>query len=181
MRPYPIETLNPSSLFPLQGAAGSGAVGRDARIRAVLAPRNAQISPELIRNFHLFERHRERLGLAPSDETRAYVQVLVPRNLESQLPGFLEALEREAPRLGVTDIQIALAQLEEVFLSVALKARICSIQSALFKRQLNQLPHVWVSLRSELLAESPIMQASSLAVRHAHGGVCIKHSKLVHT
>lgn len=47
----------------------------------------------------------------------------MPRNLESQLPGFLEALERNAPELGVTDIQIALSQLEEVFLRVALKVR----------------------------------------------------------
>lgn len=45
----------------------------------------------------------------------------MPRRLEGQLPAFLEALEQAAPRLGVTDIQIALAQLEEVFLSVALK------------------------------------------------------------
>lgn len=49
------------------------------------------------------------------------MQFLVPRTLEHRLPGVLEALERSAPQLGVTDIQIALSQLEEVFLSVALK------------------------------------------------------------
>ena len=59
--------------------------------------------------------------MAPSDETRAYVQFLVPRALEHRLPAFLEALERSAPQLGVTDIQIALSQLEEVFLRVALQ------------------------------------------------------------
>ena len=61
--------------------------------------------------------------MAPSDETRAYVQFLVPRALEPRLPGFLEALEQSAPQLGVTDIQIALSQLEEVFLRVALQVR----------------------------------------------------------
>lgn len=77
---------------------------------------NDSIAPVNI-SFH----YRERLDVAPSDETRAYVQFLVPRALEPRLPGFLEALERSAPQLGVTDIQIALSQLEEVFLRVALQ------------------------------------------------------------
>ena len=57
---------------------------------------------------------RERLGLTPSEQTRAYVQWLVPRELEGRLPGFLSALEAAAPALAVTDIQISLTSLEEV-------------------------------------------------------------------
>ena len=76
--------------------------------------------------------------MAPSDETRAYVQFLVPRALEPRLPGFLEALERSAPQLGVTDIQIALSQLEEVFLRVALQVRVSEFISSGGLRPLNQ-------------------------------------------
>lgn len=57
---------------------------------------------------------REWLGLEPSDETRAYVQWLVPRELEGRLPDFLAALESAAPSLSVTDVQISLTSLEEV-------------------------------------------------------------------
>ena len=76
--------------------------------------------------------------MAPSDETRAYVQFLVPRALEPRLPGFLEALEQSAPQLGVTDIQIALSQLEEVFLRVALQVRVSEFISFGGLRPLNQ-------------------------------------------
>ena len=59
-------------------------------------------------------RCRRQLGLAPADETRAYVQLLVPRALEDRLPAFLQRLEAGQQDLGVTDIQIGLTSLEEV-------------------------------------------------------------------
>lgn len=62
-----------------------------------------------------------------SEESRAYVQFLVPHALESQLAGFLAKLEAASPELGICDIQMSLTSLEEVFLNIAKKVRWHSI------------------------------------------------------
>jgi hypothetical protein len=59
----------------------------------------------------------------PSDESRAYVQFLVPHSLESQLAAFLAKLEDSSAELGVSDVQLGLTSLEEVFLTIAKKVR----------------------------------------------------------
>ena len=59
----------------------------------------------------------------PAEENLAYTQFLVPKALEGKLPAFLAELEDRGPELGVTDVQIRLATLEEVFLSIARKVR----------------------------------------------------------
>lgn len=64
---------------------------------------------------------KQRLGLDPVDETRAYTTFLVPRDLEPRLISFLGQLECDAPGLGVTDTQMSLTSLEEVFLAIARK------------------------------------------------------------
>lgn len=62
---------------------------------------------------------RDSLGLSPKEENRAYITYLIPRNQEKALPGFLNKLESEQERLKITDIQLSLTTLEEVFLKIA--------------------------------------------------------------
>jgi hypothetical protein len=50
-------------------------------------------------------------------------QYLVPRSEEGRLVGFLSELDSQRGALGVTDLQISLTSLEEVFLTIAKKVR----------------------------------------------------------
>jgi len=63
-----------------------------------------------------------------AEENRAYIHFLVPREKEGELPGFLASLEDEMTRLGLTDLKLSLATLEEVFLSIAAKAEAEHVQ-----------------------------------------------------
>ena len=64
---------------------------------------------------------RAELGLEAAEESRAYVQFLVPHSLESCLAAFLAKLEASSGQLGVVDVQMSLTSLEEVFLTIAKK------------------------------------------------------------
>ncbi|GAX72794.1 hypothetical protein CEUSTIGMA_g249.t1 [Chlamydomonas eustigma] len=64
------------------------------------------------------------MGLHPSEEGRVYLGYLVPKEQESNLMPFLKQLEADSARLGVTDLQISLTSLEEVFLNIAKNAEI---------------------------------------------------------
>lgn len=64
----------------------------------------------------------DRLGLAPYDEGRAYTTFIIPREMEDKLSGFLDALKGAKDQLGITDTQMSLTTLEEVFLTIARKA-----------------------------------------------------------
>ena len=50
------------------------------------------------------------------------MQYRVPREQEAALPGLLATLEADKARLGVSDVQISLTSLEEVFLTIARQA-----------------------------------------------------------
>ncbi|KAG2423312.1 hypothetical protein HXX76_015459 [Chlamydomonas incerta] len=67
----------------------------------------------------------ERLGLAaPVEESKAYLVYLVDREREPQLNGFLKDLEAQRDTLGITDVQLSLTSLEEVFLNIARAAEV---------------------------------------------------------
>jgi len=93
------------------------------------APVDSGAAPATGRTQRVKDFFKEWLGLEPSDETRAYVQWLVPRELEGRLPDFLAALESAAPSLSVTDVQISLTSLEEVFLSIAAKTEAAAAEA----------------------------------------------------
>ena len=57
---------------------------------------------------------QDRLGLAPADNTGAYLSYHIPASQAPALPEFLQALEAAGPELGVTDVNIGLTSLEEV-------------------------------------------------------------------
>ena len=98
------------------------------------------------------------MGLDPSDESRAYVQFLVPHSRQvstthlsyhvqdeddvhfcqklcsgylleapccgqAEMADVLERLEACSAELGITDVQLSLTSLEEVFLTIARKVR----------------------------------------------------------
>lgn len=50
------------------------------------------------------------------------MQYRIPRSAEASLPAFLAALKEQQGRLGVTDVQISLTSLEDVFLRIAQQA-----------------------------------------------------------
>lgn len=60
---------------------------------------------------------QSRLGLAPADDTGAYLSYHIPASQEPTLTTFLAELEAEGARLGVTDVNIGLTSLEEVHIN----------------------------------------------------------------
>jgi hypothetical protein len=89
----------------------------------VLQPGSSDNSPEAlasraegVREFFL-----ARLGLLPFDEGRCHLHYLVPREQEGQLGDVLVELEAQQAKLGVSDVQLSLTSLEEVFLTIARK------------------------------------------------------------
>jgi len=70
------------------------------------------------------------LNLEPRDENRAYITYLIPRSHEKELPKFLARLEASKEELHITDIQLSLTTLEEVFLSIARQAEIEALQQS---------------------------------------------------
>ena len=57
---------------------------------------------------------QDRLGLAPADNTGAYLSFHIPATQAAALPEFLQELESAGPELGVSDLNIGLTSLEEV-------------------------------------------------------------------
>jgi hypothetical protein len=89
----------------------------------VLQPASGDNSPdalacrgEAVREFFI-----SRLGLLPFDEGRAHLHYLVPREHEARLGALLVELEQQRDAVGVSDVQLSLTSLEEVFLTIARK------------------------------------------------------------
>lgn len=70
---------------------------------------------------------QDRLGLAPADNTGAYLSYHIPASQAPALPEFLQALEAAGPELGVTDVNIGLTSLEEV----SQRSRFCVVSCLL--------------------------------------------------
>jgi ABC-type multidrug transport system ATPase subunit len=61
---------------------------------------------------------------APEEIKGTYAVYTIPKSFESRLPSALKALEESKVSLGVSDVQIQMTSLEEVFLNIAKKAEI---------------------------------------------------------
>ncbi|KAI8468323.1 MAG: hypothetical protein J3K34DRAFT_523031 [Monoraphidium minutum] len=79
---------------------------------------------EAVRDFFL-----ARLALLPFDEGRCHLHYLVPREHEGRLGGVLVELERQQATMGVSDVQLSLTSLEEVFLTIARKAELAAAEA----------------------------------------------------
>eukprot|EP01024_Parvocaulis_polyphysoides_P015911 TRINITY_DN1703_c0_g2_i9.p1 TRINITY_DN1703_c0_g2~~TRINITY_DN1703_c0_g2_i9.p1 ORF type:complete len:796 (-),score=106.72 TRINITY_DN1703_c0_g2_i9:746-3133(-) len=62
---------------------------------------------------------QDEIGLQAISEDKAYIHFVIPKDKESQLPGFLSKLEQSKQDLGISDIQLSLTTLQDVFLKIA--------------------------------------------------------------
>ncbi|CAI7736838.1 unnamed protein product [Closterium sp. NIES-54] len=72
---------------------------------------------------------KEKLDVEASDESKGYVKFLVPRDREPQLTAFFKELSDCSKELGITDTQLSLSTLEEVFLNIARQAELETAQA----------------------------------------------------
>lgn len=95
------------------------------------------------------------------------MQYLVPRSLEAALPSFLSQLETSKVELGVTDVNIRLASLEEVFLTIARQAEREAAEEAGNVTQKFPLPDGTILEVRHCNIVSRLSQASTLySIRH---------------
>jgi ABC-type multidrug transport system ATPase subunit len=70
------------------------------------------------------------LGVAPSEESQSYIHFTVPRSFDDRLGTFFAELRQNSQAFGITDIQVGLCTLEDVFLNIARKAELEAAQAA---------------------------------------------------
>ncbi|CAH2043969.1 unnamed protein product [Thlaspi arvense] len=69
----------------------------------------------------LFE---ERLKVEPAEENKAFMTFVIPHDKEKLLTEFFDELQNRESEFGISDIQLGLATLEEVFLNIARRAEL---------------------------------------------------------
>ncbi|KAF7838425.1 ABC transporter A family member 2-like [Senna tora] len=74
---------------------------------------------ESVKQF--FKNH---LDVAPKEESNAYVTYVIPHDREGLLTKFFYELQDRQEEFGISDIQLGLATLEEVFLNIAKQAEL---------------------------------------------------------
>nr|XP_043637334.1 ABC transporter A family member 2-like isoform X2 [Erigeron canadensis] len=62
------------------------------------------------------------LDVLPKEENKSFVSFVIPHDREGQLTNFFEELENRKGEFGISDIQLSLTTLEEVFLNIAKQA-----------------------------------------------------------
>uniref|UniRef100_A0A1J3GNC3 ABC transporter A family member 2 n=1 Tax=Noccaea caerulescens TaxID=107243 RepID=A0A1J3GNC3_NOCCA len=67
---------------------------------------------------------KERLNVKPVEENKAFMTFVIPHDKENLLTGFFSELQDRETEFGISDIQLGLATLEEVFLNIARKAEL---------------------------------------------------------
>ncbi|CAI9266696.1 unnamed protein product [Lactuca saligna] len=65
---------------------------------------------------------KDRLDVAPKDENKSFLTFVIPHYKEDRLTKFFEELENREEEFGISDIQLSLTTLEEVFLNIAKQA-----------------------------------------------------------
>lgn len=94
---------------------------------------------------------KQQLSLDPYERGRVYTTYLVPRDREPDLIPFLSSLEKHSQDLGLTDIQLSLTSLEEVFLTIAKNAALEAAQSGGPSKRKKDLPFCLTCLKASLL------------------------------
>ncbi|WZY84708.1 hypothetical protein YC2023_031096 [Brassica napus] len=100
-------------------------------------------SPEPLKRF--FKKH---LKVEPIEEKKAFMTFVIPHDKEKLLAGFFEELQYRESEFGISDIQLGLATLEEVFLNIARRAE---LESATAEGTV-----VTLELESGILVEIPV-------------------------
>lgn len=76
---------------------------------------------EAVKQF--FKLHLE---VVPKEENKAFLTFVIPSEKEDLLPDFFAELQDREDELGITDVQLGLTTLEEVFLNIARQAELDS-------------------------------------------------------
>ncbi|KAK1311874.1 ABC transporter A family member 2 [Acorus calamus] len=76
---------------------------------------------------------KNRLGVVPKEENKAFLTFVIPHEKEGLLTEFFAELQDRERELGISDIQLGLTTLEEVFLNIARQAELenASIEGSL--------------------------------------------------
>lgn len=74
---------------------------------------------------------KERLNLDPKEESKMYLTFVIPHEKEGLLTNFFSELQDREKEFGISDIQLGLTTLEEVFLNIAKKAELESSEGNL--------------------------------------------------
>ncbi|KAG6632961.1 hypothetical protein I3843_12G015800 [Carya illinoinensis] len=67
---------------------------------------------------------KDRLDVVPKEENKAFLTFVIPHDRERLLTKFFENLEDRKEEFGISDIQLGLTTLEEVFLNIARQAEL---------------------------------------------------------
>ncbi|EOA23155.1 hypothetical protein CARUB_v10016638mg [Capsella rubella] len=67
---------------------------------------------------------KDHLKVKPIEENKAFMTFVIPHDKENLLTGFFAELQDREEEFGISDIQLGLATLEEVFLNIARKAEL---------------------------------------------------------
>ncbi|KAL9284230.1 ABC transporter A family member 9 [Arabidopsis thaliana] len=67
---------------------------------------------------------KEHLKVEPTEENKAFMTFVIPHDKENLLTVFFEELQNRESEFGISDIQLGLATLEEVFLNIARQAEL---------------------------------------------------------
>ncbi|XP_072998676.1 ABC transporter A family member 2-like [Typha latifolia] len=81
----------------------------------------ATSEPHLEPVIHFF---RDRLDIGPKEENKTFLTFVIPHEKEPLLTNFFEELQDREREFGISDIQLGLATLEEVFLNIAKQAEL---------------------------------------------------------
>ncbi|KAF3533317.1 hypothetical protein DY000_02040992 [Brassica cretica] len=100
-------------------------------------------SPEPLKRF--FKKH---LKVEPIEEKKAFMTFVIPHDKQKLLAGFFEELQYREYEFGISDIQLGLATLEEVFLNIT---RWAELESATAEGTV-----VTLELESGILVEIPV-------------------------
>ncbi|KAI3807454.1 hypothetical protein L1987_23382 [Smallanthus sonchifolius] len=65
---------------------------------------------------------KDRLDVLPNEENKSFLTFVIPHDKEGLLTNFFEELENREEEFGISDIQLSLTTLEEVFLNIAKQA-----------------------------------------------------------
>ncbi|KAJ0615074.1 putative ABC-type sulfate transporter [Helianthus annuus] len=65
---------------------------------------------------------KDRLDVLPKEENKSFLTFIIPHDKEGLLTNFFEELEKREEEFGISDIQLSLTTLEEVFLNIAKQA-----------------------------------------------------------
>ncbi|XP_040989213.1 ABC transporter A family member 2-like isoform X2 [Juglans microcarpa x Juglans regia] len=82
----------------------------------------AAVSP--IHHEAVKEFFKDQLDVVPKEENKAFLTFVIPHDRERLLTKFFEELEDRKDEFGISDIQLGLTTLEEVFLNIARQAEL---------------------------------------------------------